>query len=120
MITVLLIVVVIALLFPLISRWFQGFMLRRAEDMLRRAAGIPPADRKSRKAGRKRTEKTTYGRRESQADSYGKGPIIPQEYAEDVEFVETKEYTSERPVESETHFRQEKQVTDVEWEEIKK
>lgn len=113
-------------------KWVGRFMARRAEDYLRKATGMPPrpGSRQARKESR-RTSATGGSRQSSsrQAQSgYGyydpDGPIIPKEYAEDVEFVETKDY-SETTIGSfddsrrNTTFYRESQVSDVEWEEIK-
>lgn len=51
------------------------------------------------------------------------GPIIPKEYAEDVEFTETVSYSSDREVAPDSprpdDIREEPQVSDAEWEEIR-
>lgn len=116
MLAFLVIIVVLIILFPYIMRFAQRLMLRRMEKMFRRAAGL---DEEPKKSKRKRKE----SRREESAR--GSGPIIPKEYAEDVEFVETKVFTEEIEIKEEVNsdgsrrVKAERQVTDVEWEEIK-
>ncbi len=128
----LIIFLLILLLWPTIMKWVGRFMARRAEDYLRKATGMPPrpGSRQARKESR-RTSATGGSRHSSSRQTqsgYGyydpDGPIIPKEYAEDVEFVETKDY-SETTIGSfddsrrTTTFYRESQVSDVEWEEIK-
>lgn len=80
------------LLRPRIERWFLG----KFEDRMRAAAGMP--SRKEEKRRRKAAE-ASYGSKKTgkwgrNGKSPGKprhtGPIIPKEYAEDVEFTEVK------------------------------
>lgn len=88
-------------------------------------------------SGKKRRERSSRPDRESEQEyyyrqrrqrshsSYSSGPIIPKEYAEDVEFVETKEFSqtiiSQSPADTRRKetFREESQVSDAEWEEEK-
>lgn len=119
--TALIILIVIAAFFPLVMRWLQRFMQRRAEDILRRAVGMPPRDKNRRNS----RSKSTYSRKR-QSHSSSDEPIIPREYAEDVEFTETKDFSSGAKlhdgtdIRKETEVNQEKQISDVEWEEIRK
>lgn len=130
---VLIILLILFLCWPAIARWMRGYMARRAEDLLRNATGMPPrpGSRKARQQARqqasKQTRQESYGRRRQGFNPYydnSDGPIIPKEYAEDVEFVETKDY-SEDSFETidenvtESFNYHESQVSDVEWEEIK-
>jgi len=112
-------------------------MERRAEDLLRRATGMPPrpgskeakrqARQQSGRASGSESGRGGYSRRRARGrdrGAYGEGPIIPKEYAEDVEFVETKDYSSDtiETVADNGQRREryrESQVSDVEWEEIK-
>ena len=118
------------LLRPLIRKWIYRTLERKAEDMMRRAAGMPPRDKKQR-------SRDTYADDNGSHDSgchtsshhagYGSerfdGPIIPREYAEDVEFTEYRDYSSDTSIRTSDTGEQsiviEKQVTDVQWEEIK-
>lgn len=113
-----LLIILTVLLWPRISRWLQRFMLRRAESYFRKAAGMPPPPRQRRQ---------THGRSNSSRESTryyrsSEEPIIPKEYAEDVEFVEVKEFqeteirADAKNIGKEYH---ESQVTDAEWEEVK-
>lgn len=72
-------------------------------------------------------EKTSKGRSNSWNRRYSRqqheGPIIPKEYAQDVEFTETRIYSSEVKIgesasEARKEVRRESQVSDVEWEDI--
>lgn len=116
-----------------IKQWLARQAANRAEDYIRQATGLPPrpGSRRARKqaaasAGTSTSYAHTAGsgtrRRRPQQDD-GKRHIIPPEYAEDVDFVETIDY-SETTIRVETSeeknsFRVESQVTDVEWVEIK-
>lgn len=122
----LIIFLIILLLWPTIMKWVGRFMARRAEDYLRKATGMPPRPG-SRQARREEARKES--RREARPDRgyYDpSGPIIPKEYAEDVEFVETKDFSEtviapgegKKKGSDKTIYR-ESQVSDVEWEEIR-
>jgi len=124
----------------MIKRWMARFMANRAEDFIRNAAGMPPrpGSRKARQHARHAANSSgsdnggyTYGgtrsssRRRSGTGGRKNGPIIPKEYAEDVEFVETIDYseteirTDGKPGRASSSSYQESQVSDAEWEEIK-
>lgn len=126
MLTLLIICIVLFLLWPTIKKWLARYMVHKTEDFIRSATGMPPRDKKRRE--RASSGSTSYGREGRQSGSRrgrrsSKEPIIPREYAEDVEFVESVEY-------SETTIREdysdgsgrvytESQVSDVEYVEIK-
>lgn len=141
----LVIILIIFLCWPTISkwvgRWVSAFVARRTEDYIRRATGMPPRPG-SREAKRRAKAQASGGYAGNQYDAhdpYGESPrgrygsrrrnstgsssIIPKEYAEDVEFTETIEYSgstiSGETPHSEIKFRRESQVSDVEWEEIR-
>lgn len=122
----------IILLWPSIKRWLGRFAANKTEDFLRNAAGMPPrpgsrqAKRESRRQDNRNYSNSSKGyyyrtgRQQRQPEP--SGPIIPKEYAEDVEFVEIKEFSQttihasvDNGNKKEWH---ESQVTDVEWEEI--
>lgn len=116
----LLVIIVIVLLWPVISRWLQRKAMEKMEDYMRDSMGMPPREKKkSRKAeGR---EEYSQRQRTRKTQRHQDGPIIPKEYAEDVEFTETIEY-SERVF---THTEEgeeyhESQISDAEYTEIKK
>ncbi|MDE5975691.1 MAG: hypothetical protein K2G69_03990 [Muribaculaceae bacterium] len=115
-----------------IRAWFsariQRFIANRTEDFIRQATGMPPRDKKKHREQPNRaygndSRKQSNTRRRTYSGR-SKGPIIPKEYAEDVEFVEIKEFSQTK---FEAHFSDangdveyhESQVSDVEWVEIK-
>lgn len=133
MLTFLILLIIFFLCLPLIRRWFAGFMRRRAEDFLRRQMGMPPrpGSREERRRQREDNGDRTYANQHrSRYRHQSSGPIIPREYAEDVEFVEYKDYSGTTVVSGtpdpsdgkrgrKETFKVESQVSDVEWEEIK-
>lgn len=125
----LLILILIFIGIPLLWRWmkpfFYGWMQRRTEDYIRNAMGMPPRDKQ-----RGTRQKTGFGRfgRES-GRSAGRerhtpsGPLIPKEYAVDVEFTEIHSYSDERVISGDgkrVSFRTESQVSDAEIIEIRR
>ena len=73
----------------------------------------PPPKRKS--SRQSKSYRSNQGRRHYE-------PIIPKEYAEDVEFVEIKEFTARQEISSDSKSSKiyhESQISDVEWIEIK-
>lgn len=126
---IILIVLFFWLVWPSISRWLKRKAMERAEDYVRSSMGMPPRDKKKRKKeGGFGGYRSGYDQRERRnpfgADRYTDEPLIPKEYAEDVEFTETKDYSS-----SETHTTpsgvkketyNESQISDAEWTEVKK
>lgn len=124
----------------MISKWMQRFLAHRTEDYLRKATGMPPrpGSREAKRQARQqpsassanaysgtsgRQEGRTYTRRTGRSRSYGRHePLIPKEYAEDVEFVETINYSDTTIgadyAGSRTVYH-ESQVSDAEWVEIK-
>lgn len=125
----LLILIVLFALMPAIVRLLRGYMQRRAEDYVRRMMGMPPRPGKRsgdapRDAGRTGRGGGTYRRQARRAAQSPQEPIIPREYAEDVEYTETKEYSrttagaASGDGNGRTRVRVESQVEDVEWEEI--
>ncbi len=132
--TVFIILILIPLLLwllrPLIGRWIRRTIERKAEDMLRRAAGMPPRDKKQRSKDASAEDDSSYDtgyRTSAHHAGYGyeryDGRKIPREYAEDVEFTEYRDYSSDTKIRTSDTGEQsiviEKQVTDVQWEEIK-
>lgn len=131
----LIIIIILIACWPWISKWLQRYMARRAEDFLRHATGMPPRsgskDEKRQQRTARQNAKSTANqanssysrRRRSQKRSYRdpNEPIIPPEYAEDVEFVETRSYSETTIGATERNTRQysESQVSDVEYVEIK-
>ncbi|MDE6796232.1 MAG: hypothetical protein K2J63_13145 [Muribaculaceae bacterium] len=143
--TVVIVLVIFAIVWLLfgqqIKRWLAGFMARRTEDYIRKATGMPPrpgsreAKRQQREEQKAQNQRSSQGassyydgrssrRRRRSTYSYSNEPLIPKEYAEDVEFTETISY-SETTIGAtasdgrNTTVYHESQVSDVEWEEIK-
>lgn len=117
-----------------IGRKLREFAARRTEDFIRRAAGMPPrpGSREERRQNRENARQSS-ARRQSSSRNAGAyyreqhpypGSILPKEYAEDVEFIEYKEYSEDNidirlndsPGYEEYH---ESQVSDAEWVEVK-
>lgn len=131
----LLIFMILLLAGPLLRRWLgpllQGWMMHRVEDQFRRAAGMPSRkeEKKQRKARRKRGENSStreYGRKPHTARQRQHAPIIPKEYAEDVEFVEIKEFSDDSEItyryeslREEITWQTEEQVEEAQFEDIK-
>ena len=123
-----LIVIFFWLVWPAISRWLRRKAMEKAEDYLRSSMGMPPRDKKKRKAGAQSPydDEGYYGRTRTNSSQHSshrhEGPIIPKEYAEDVEFTETIDYSEKEyhidPKGRETYH--ESQISDAEYIEIKK
>ena len=107
----LLFVIFFCFCWPYISRWLKRKALQKAEDYLRSRLGVPP------NASRSHNPKNPFGTQTSKQHE----PLIPKEYAEDVEFVETKEFSrhEETGHKRATEKYNETQVSDAEWTEIK-
>lgn len=142
----LIIILLVILLWPYIGRWVapvvERWMIRRFEDQMRRMAGMPTRkeeskmrkEAKKRAGNRRQTSEGEWDAFRDRRSSYERGaakgrshePIIPKEYAEDVEFVEIKSYSEETVVsvdkapEGDEHIMIESQVEDAEYVEIKK
>lgn len=108
-----------------IKRWAQQRMMEKVEDAFRARMGMPSA--KEERKQRRREEKKE--RRQQRHEVKKDEPLIPREYAEDVEYVEYKEFSSSTTIETEVDPKDdtrrratvvvESQVTDVEYVEIK-
>lgn len=81
------------LLLPVITRW----AVRRMTRHFARQAGIGP-DETPGHGKRRKTTARSYRQEEARNAHPHSGPIIPKEYAEDVEFVEIREYASSQTV----------------------
>lgn len=126
-----LVILFLWVVWPVIAKWLKRKAMERAEDYMRRQMGMPPRSKKWKdgreQAGREQAyRRSGYGRERRNPfaqDRYGREPLIPKEYAEDVEFVETKNYSSaETRIHqgTDTKIYHESQISDVEWTEIKK
>ena len=127
---IVLIVIFFWLIWPAISRWLKRKAMEKAEDYMRSSMGMPPRDKKRKKSQGDQAESSqySYDNGRQRRNPFGQRrhvnePIIPKEYAEDVEFTEMKDYSGkdikiESPEKSETFH--ESQISDAEWTEIKK
>lgn len=129
LIILILIFVVLPLLWRAIKPWFFRWSQRRMEDALRNAMGMPPRDesRSSSHAGGSRrsyyssSSRTGEGRR--QKSRHESGPLIPKEYAVDVEYTEIRSYSSDEAIASDgksVRYKVESQVSDAEIIEIRR
>lgn len=125
------------LLWPVIWRLIQPavqrYVARKTEDYIRRAAGMPPRPKQERNQKKETTEThdtrgewfydTGERRRRQQQRRSGREPLIPKEYAVDVEFVEIRDYSSATVIGEDNSGRQqiyhESQVSDAEYVMIK-
>lgn len=108
-----------------IGRQMSNFIANRTEDYIRRATGMPPREKK-RKSHKTRESQGNDSRQQTsrrRSNYSGHSPIIPPEYAEDVEFTEIREFSQ---TDIEARFNDgskveyhESQVSDVEWVEIR-
>lgn len=118
----LLLICLFILFWPQISRWLRRLMARCAEAMLRRAMGMPPQGKREKGKGEKGKGK---GNKPAHDNTGEMTARRMKKVAEDVEYVEIKEFTSEsetiirNPDGSQTRVRTEEQVTDVEYTEIR-
>ena len=122
-----LIIVFFWLVWPSIARWLKRKAMERAEDYMRASMGMPPRNKKRTKSDDSYSgTRNSYGWHQEKnpfgQDRYSKEPLIPKEYAEDVEFVETKDFSErETKIESNnTEIYHESQISDAEYIEIKK
>lgn len=105
---------------PQISAWLQRAAIRKAEKMFREAAGMPPRS-KEKSSNRQHAQKQGFRTSHQRYRSDYSPHIIPPEYAEDVEFTEIRTYSEDvfRKKGEEIRVKQENQVSDAEWEEVK-
>ncbi len=129
----LLILILIFIGVPLLWKWLKPYIYRwaqhRTEDYVRRQMGMPPRDRKS---SRSQQRQSYYSSAGSSQESYGaqrrkrsysSGPLIPKEYAVDVEYTEIRSYSSEQTIAPDgqtVRYKVESQVSDAEIIEIRK
>lgn len=128
MLVLILTLLILWLLFPLLKRYViprvQQFLIRQALKGFARKAGfdVPPSgSRRGRGNTRRGSRNEGRGGRPSGDSRRGKEPLIPKEYAEDVEFTEIHSYSSEMEIRTpESKIKIEEQVSDAEVIEIKK
>lgn len=120
------------MLWPYIMRlaapYFQRWMMGKVEDRFRKMAGMPTRKEEKRAARKNRRKREGTERDTDRAawrQSGQREPIIPKDYAEDVEFVEVKTFsqteivTETEPEDGGGQIRYELQVEDVEFVEIR-
>ena len=139
----LLILILIFIGVPLLWRWLKPYFFRwaqhRTEDYIRSQMGMPPRDRNRSRSQQRQSYASSernswsgyssggysgdpYARR-SRGRGYSSGPLIPKEYAVDVEYTEIRSYSSEEAIASDgksVRYIVESQVSDAEIIEIKK
>ena len=134
----LLILILIFIGVPLLWRWLKPYFFRwaqhRTEDYVRRQMGMPPRDRKNTRSKQRQSYSSSggyssesytgggYGGRRRNR-GYSSGPLIPKEYAVDVEYTEIRSYSSEQTIASDggsVRFKVESQVSDAEIIEIRR
>ena len=129
----LLILILIFIGVPLLWRWLKPYFFRwaqrRTEDYVRRQMGMPPRDKSRARSQRRQSYSSADG---NSRGSYGgqyreryhsSGPLIPKEYAVDVEYTEIRSYSSEEAIASDgkrVRYTVESQVSDAEIIEIKR
>lgn len=123
------------LLLPRIGVLIRRYAMRKAEDYMRRSMGLPPRKKQSwwsrfrssfgkdeQPAERKQDTRRQRGSKRYHPYNTNPGPVIPRDYAEDVEYVEIKEYSSRETLTTDgerVKYKLQEQVSDVEWTEIK-
>ena len=132
MIYLALLIIILVVCWPWIRQYAARFAARRAEDFIRRQMGMPSRKEEERmRKGRGTRDKGQEGRgaraRRHPGHNPADGPIIPKEYAVDVEYTEVREYSSETEISGSdgkrrrksSEFKEEEQVEDVKFTEIK-
>ena len=134
---IILITIALWLIFaPYIRPWLQRRAQQKMADFLRRQMGMP-TEKEQRRAEKEAERREEHERRhgvwsrpprKANTDMRtGRKPIIPAEYAEDVEFVEIREFRQRSILEEDEASRKhrrhtvitESQVSDVEYTEIR-
>lgn len=130
----LLILILIFIGVPLLWRWLKPYIFRwaqhRTEDYVRRRMGMPPRDRSDSSSRQRQSYSSSgeysgegyssysNGNRSRRQRYYSSGPLIPKEYAVDVEYTEIRSYSSENA--DRVRYTVESQVSDAEIIEIRK
>lgn len=112
---------------PWIARWLKRKAMERAEDYMRSSMGMPPRDKKKKRGSYSNDDGNAFYQRERRNPFDGshknKEPLIPKEYAEDVEFVETISYSEtiefQKKPDKSSKPSHESQISDAEFIEIK-
>ena len=118
------IIIGLILALPNIIRWLSAltrqWIARAVERRIRRMMGIPPEQdtRGNTRRADRGNKKTESGKRHSAARSARHEPLIPKEYAVDVEYTEIREYSARTEIHPEpdgVRVVTESQVTDAEY-----
>lgn len=122
--TVLIILIVLALLWPWILKWLRGFMALRAEDLLRKMTGQPTRRQERKmKRERQRADNTQSSRRQRRRHPATHPADELRKVAVDVEYTESVDYSETSVIDNgKTSSRREyheQQVEDVKFTEIK-
>ena len=137
--TFIVILLLLILFWPWISKWLSGwirkFMANRAEDAMRRMMGMPSRKEQKRRERERqrraqrgepddeRTRESFYGDTDAQGNSrHERTSAMMQSVAVDVEYTEFKEFTKETVADDasgKTRIRTEEQISDAEFVEIK-
>lgn len=122
----LLILILIFIGVPLLWKWLRPYFFRwaqhRTEDYLRSQMGMPPRDRNRSRSQRKQSCSTDPNVNRSFRNDTS-GPLIPKEYAVDVEYTEIRSYSSDETIASDgrsVRYTVESQVSDAEIIEIRR
>lgn len=126
--TLLIVLIILAVCLPYIWRlaqpYLQRWAARRAEAMIRRAMGMPPRSDSKRRTHTKDRNGSGSGEAFHSRSGADRGPIIPKEYAVDVDYTEIHSYSEESVISGNPDggvtYATEQQVTDAEILEIKK
>lgn len=120
----LIILLILALLWPYIMRWMRGYLMRKAEDRLRQMMGAPPRQEERRQRRQQRDDSRRGDTRRRRSNPHPAQAM--KEVAEDVRYTEIIDYsesTSTVDVQEENGTRRreyhEEQVEDVKFTEIK-
>lgn len=129
----LLILILIFIGIPIIWRWIKPYFFRwmqqRTEDYVRNAMGMPPRDKSTKRSNGRQSYSSSgsygsgYHGSRAQSHGYSSGPLIPKEYAVDVEYTEIRSYSSADTIASDgntVRYKVESQVSDAEIIEIRK
>lgn len=120
----LIILLILALLWPYIMRWMRGYLMRKAEDRLRQMMGAPQRQEERRQNRQRRDDSRRGDTRPRRSNPHPAQAM--KEVAEDVRYTEIIDYsesTSTVDVQEENGTRRreyhEEQVEDVKFTEIK-
>ncbi len=134
----LLILILIFIGVPFLWKWLKPYFFRwaqhRTEDYVRRQMGMPPRDRNNSRSQQRQSYASSSGYSQSaysqrayggqrRSRGYSSGPLIPKEYAVDVEYTEIRSYSSEETIASDgknVRYTIESQVSDAEIIEIRR